>query len=128
MFACEFGDGGDIDDFEEWVAGSFDPDGFGIGLEGVGDELELGHIDEGEVETFFAEEAFEESVGAAVEVSGCDDVIAWGEECHSAVDSGHAGGGSDAAGTAFECGEVFFEGFSGGVTGAGVIVAGVGFE
>ncbi|MEY2726321.1 MAG: hypothetical protein RLZZ458_2188 [Planctomycetota bacterium] len=128
MAAGEVCDGGDVDDFEEWVAWGFDPDGFGVRLEGCGDEIGVRHVDEGEFETFFLEEAVEESEGATIEVSWGDDMVSGGKQGHSAVDGGHACGCGDAAGTAFEGCDIFFECFACGVAGACVVVSGVGFE
>lgn len=128
MFACEVSDGGDVDDFEEWVTGGFDPDGFCGWAEGCGDEFDFGHVDESEQESFFLEEAIKESECTAVEVCRGDDMVTGGKQCHGAVDGRHAGGGGDTAGAAFECGDIFFESLACGVAGAGVVVTGVGFE
>ena len=128
MAAGEVCDGGDVDDFEEGVTGGFDPDGFGIWAEGGGDEVEFGHVDEGELDAFFLKEAVEESECTTVEVGWGDDMVAGGKQCHGAVDGGHTGGGGNATGAAFECGDIFFECLARGVAGAGVVVTGVGFE
>lgn len=128
MAAGESGDGGDVDHFEQWVAGCLDPDGFGVGLECGGDAVDVGHIDKGELQSLFLQKSLEQPKRTTVEVCWGDHVIPGRKEGHGAVDGGHAGGCGNTASTAFECGDVFFEGLAGGVAGAGVVVPGVAFE
>ena len=123
---CELDDLADVEDLQEGVAGGLEVDELGLGreLDGLG----LGEILEADGDALGLEELGEESVGAAVEVIGRDDLITRVEQARNGGDGRQAAGErelSPAAGdtAALELGDEVLEDLACRVAAAGVVKA-----
>jgi hypothetical protein len=124
VFCGERGECGEIGEFEQGVAGGFDPEHAGVGADGALDGSDVGGVDVGDVQRgAFSADAFEEAVGAAVEIVAGDDVGAGVEEFEDGGCGGQSGGEGKTGLAVFEVGDAAFEGPAGGVVAAGVVEA-----
>lgn len=121
FFFGEFGDGGEVEEVHEGVGGSLGPEESGIGADGIGESVEVAHVDEIDGDAEVGDDFGEEAVGTAVEVIMDEDVVALGESGEDGCFGGHASSEGEAVCTGFESGEAIFECFSGGVSGTGVV-------
>lgn len=117
-------DGFDVANLESGVGGSFDPDKLGVGLDGLFNVFDVGHINKGVFNTVsLLTDLSHISLGASVDIIAADDVITNTED---GLDD--AGGGSATTGeghtvlSVFSSSQSDFEGFSGGVSTTRIVV------
>ena len=122
------GNGCNVNDVKQGIAGSFDPDALGPGGNRLADLFDISHADKDEVDPHVAKQRIEQPVGSAIDVMSRDDLITGLEHVHRCRDRRHPRAGGSAIESPFEGGNVFFECPSGRITTAGVIESPVCLE
>src|SRR5512142_2321644 len=101
----ERGNRSNVDDFEQRVSRSLDPDEPRIRAKCATRRLQVGHVDKGKLETQAGHDSLKETIRAAIDIIANDDVRATREHQEQSRDGAHAGRKGQAELAAFKRGE-----------------------
>src|SRR5512133_495153 len=124
VLATQAGQGCQVGKFQQRIGEGFDEQGPGGGCDGGQYCGCVAGVHIGERQAVLAEDLVEQAAGAAIQVFGDDQVVTCFEQQQQVGDGRHAGGVGKAPDAAVQSGDAVFQGLTGGVAGAAVIIPG----